>query len=137
MTNPASYLAHQTRVNTYAKMSASEAEVEELVLPGLVGKKEEQPGKDKADKVTGQRLKEINLGEDSDEDIDTEDEEDVSDRWLLFKLFKLFLPSIPDRVPLPLSCLVLLPSNFTIWNIATVPTIMSHISRIGVSRREV
>ena len=86
MTNPASYLAHQTRVNTYAKMSASEAEVEELVLPGLVGKKEEQPGKDKADKVTGQRLKQINLGEDSDEDIDTEDEEDVSDRWLLFKL---------------------------------------------------
>ena len=137
MTNPASYLAHQTRVNTYAKMSASEAEVEELVLPGLVGKKEEQPGKDKADKVTGQRLKQINLGEDSDEDIDTEDEEDVSDRWLLFKLFKLFLPSIPDRVPLPLSCLVLLPSNFTIWNIATVPTIMSHVSRIGVSRGEV
>ena len=54
--------------------------MEELILPGLVGKKEEQPGKDKADKVTGQRLKQINLGEDSDEDLDTEDEEDVSDR---------------------------------------------------------
>ena len=62
-------------------MSASEAEVEELVLPGLVGKREEQPGKDKADKVTGQRLKEINLGDDSDEDLDAEDE-DVSARLL-------------------------------------------------------
>jgi hypothetical protein len=67
-------------VFTRKKMSASEAEVEELVLPGLVGKREEQPGKDKADKVTGQRLKEINLGDDSDEDLDAEDDEDVSDR---------------------------------------------------------
>ena len=63
-------------------MSAEEVDAE-LVLPGLVGKEEEkQPGKDKADKVTGQRLKQINLGDDSDEDLDAEDEEDVSDLWL-------------------------------------------------------
>ena len=62
-------------------MSVSEAEVEELILPGLVGKKDEEPGKGKADKVTGQRLKQIVPGEDSDgEDLDAEDEEDVSDR---------------------------------------------------------
>ena len=61
------------------EMSAEEVDAE-LVLPGLVGKEEEkQPGKDKADKVTGQRLKQINLGDDSDEDLDAEDEEDVSD----------------------------------------------------------
>ena len=59
---------------------SAEPEVEELVLPGLVtvGKKEEQTEKDKADKVTGQRLKQLNLGEDSDEDLDTEEDEDVS-----------------------------------------------------------
>lgn len=74
---PTSYHAYQTRVHT--KMSAEEVDAE-LVLPGLVGKEEEkQPGKDKADKVTGQRLKQINLGDDSDEDLDAEDEEDVSD----------------------------------------------------------
>ena len=94
-------------------MSASEAEVEELVLPGLVGKREEQPGKDKPDKVTGQRLKEINLGDDSDEDLDAEDE-DVSDRWSLNKSsFDLLLLS---ESPLLLSC--------TIWSIAAVPTFM-------------
>ena len=66
--------------------AASEPEVEELVLPGLVGKKDEQPGgKDKADKVTGQRLKLINLGDDSDEDLDAEEEEDVSEAFNYFE----------------------------------------------------
>ena len=64
---------------------STEPEVEELVLPGLVGKKDEQTEKDKADKVTGQRLKQFNLGEDSDEDLDADDEEDVS---LMIRLFR-------------------------------------------------
>lgn len=75
-------IRHVLYVNT--KMSAvSEPEVEELVLPGLVGKKDEQPGggKEKADKVTGQRLKLINTGDDSDEDLETEEEEDVSEMF--------------------------------------------------------
>ena len=54
-----------------------EPEVEELVLPGLVEKKDEE-GKEKADKVTGQRLNQLHLGNDSDDDLDAEDEEDVS-----------------------------------------------------------
>lgn len=56
---------------------SSEPDVEELVLPGLVKKKDEEE-KDKADKVTGQRLKQLNLEEDSDDDSNVADEEDVS-----------------------------------------------------------
>ena len=52
--------------------------MEELVLPGLVGRKEEEEKDVKADKVTGQRLKLPNVGDDSDEDVDSEDEDDVS-----------------------------------------------------------
>lgn len=60
---------------------SNEPEVEELILPGLVEKKDEED-KEKADKVTGQRVKQLNLGEDCDDDLDTEDEEDVSQRFL-------------------------------------------------------
>ena len=73
---------------------SSEPDVEELVLPGLVKKKDEDE-KDKADKVTGQRLKQLNLGEDSDDDSDAVDEEDVSLAWamcchkLIFQHIKL------------------------------------------------
>ena len=55
-----------------------EPEVEELVLPGLVGKKEDEEKDVKADKVTGQRLKLPNVGDDSDNELDSEDEDDVS-----------------------------------------------------------
>lgn len=57
---------------------SEEGPVEELVLPGLVGKKDDKTEKDRADKVTGQRMKQLNLAEDSYEDPDTDDEEDVS-----------------------------------------------------------
>ena len=64
---------------------SSEPDVEELVLPGLVKKKDEEE-KDKADKVTGQRLKQLNLEEDSDDDSDAADEDDVSFNSLVHAL---------------------------------------------------
>ena len=57
--------------------SELEPEVEELVLPGLVGKKDEEE-KERADKEAGQKLKQLLLGGDSDGDSDTEDDDDVS-----------------------------------------------------------